>query len=171
MSPYFYVNSLVLLPPQKWWVTEKKVQTPFYIPCSRHTLYRYILCYTNSFVKLEFPNIWISTTNIFLRKLFPQFLVVIFPMWVLIRISDVSQERGSDRFILRRPDTNSYVLPSSSKIPLPLKVGEYPAVARQWVREPTYAKYSPIYIHLLRVGWKHFFSSCVVLSVFDSGRK
>jgi hypothetical protein len=29
------------------------------------------------------------------------------------------------------PDTNSYVLPSSSKIPLPLKVGEYPAVARQ----------------------------------------
>jgi hypothetical protein len=29
------------------------------------------------------------------------------------------------------PDTNSYVLPSSSKIPLPLKVGEYPAAARQ----------------------------------------
>ncbi len=29
------------------------------------------------------------------------------------------------------PDTNSYVSPSSSKIPLPLKVGEYPAAARQ----------------------------------------
>ncbi len=45
-----------------------------------------------------------------------------------------------------RPDTNLYVLPSSSKIPLPLKVGEYPAAARQWVQEPTYAKYSAIYI-------------------------
>jgi hypothetical protein len=30
-----------------------------------------------------------------------------------------------------RPDTNSYVLPSSSKIPLSLKVGEYPAAAKQ----------------------------------------
>ena len=29
------------------------------------------------------------------------------------------------------PDTNLYVSPSSSKIPLPLKVGEYPAAARQ----------------------------------------
>jgi hypothetical protein len=29
------------------------------------------------------------------------------------------------------PDTNSYVLPSLSKIPRPLKVGEYPAAARQ----------------------------------------
>ncbi len=29
------------------------------------------------------------------------------------------------------PDTNLYVLPSSSKIPLLLKVGEYPAAARQ----------------------------------------
>ncbi len=35
---------------------------------------------------------------------------------------------------------------SSSKMPLPLNVGEYPAVARWWVRDPTYAKYSSIYV-------------------------
>ncbi len=55
MSPHFYVNSLVLLPPRKWWVARKKVQTPFYIPCSCHTLYRYIQCYTDSLSSRSFP--------------------------------------------------------------------------------------------------------------------
>ncbi len=110
MSPHFYVNSLVLFPPRKWWVARKKVQTQFYIACSRHTLYRYILYLADSFVRRSFPNFWIGTTNIFLRKLFPQFLFVIFCTWVLVQISDVSQEKGCGHCILR-PDTNSYVLP------------------------------------------------------------
>ncbi len=50
---------------------------------------------------------WFYTcrTNIFLRKLFPQFLFAIFRTWVLLQISDVSQERGSGHCILDQEDT------------------------------------------------------------------
>jgi hypothetical protein len=87
---------------------EKKGQTPFYIPCSHHTLYRFILCFTDSFVCRSFPNFWIGITNIFLRKLFPQFLFTIFCMWVLVQISEVSQERGSGRCMLDQIQTRMF---------------------------------------------------------------
>ena len=79
--------------------------------------------------------------NIFSRKLFPQFLFVIFCTWVLVHISDLSQERGCSR-CMHRFRYKQIFCPSI----LPLKVGEYPAVARWWVWEPTYAKSSAIYV-------------------------
>jgi hypothetical protein len=108
--------------------------TPYYIHCSRHTLYRYILCYSDSFVSRSFP-IFESVQQIFLRKLFPQFLFVIFLTWVLVQISDVSQERGSGRFILDQIQTLIFRLSI-----LPLKMVEYPRrapnISRQGDKNP-----------------------------------
>ncbi len=47
MSSHFYVNRLVLLPSQRWWVARKNVQTHVYIPLSHHELtctYPYLPC-------------------------------------------------------------------------------------------------------------------------------
>ncbi len=105
MSPHFYINSLVLLPPWKWLVARKKSADPFlhtlfppYVVQVHTMLYRFLF-------KWDFPNIWIGTTKIFLRKLFPQLLIAIFTRWALIQISDVSQERGSGCFILDQIQT------------------------------------------------------------------
>ncbi len=140
MSPQFYVNNLVVLPLESSELARKKVQTPFYIPCSRHTLYRYIICFTDSFVCKSFLNFWIGTTNIFLEKTVPTISIHDLT-WVLVQISDVSQERGSGRCILDQIKTCMFC-PSI----LPLKMVEYPAVARWCVQEPTYAKYRHIYV-------------------------
>ncbi len=83
----------------------------------------------------------IGTTNILLRKLFPQFLFTIFCIWVLVQISDVSQERGSYCCIVDQIQTCMF-RPSIS----PLKMVEYPAAARRRAQEPTYAKYRTIYV-------------------------
>jgi hypothetical protein len=54
MSRHFYVNNLVVLPLESSELARKKVQTPFYIPCSCHMLYRYIICFTDSICLKEF---------------------------------------------------------------------------------------------------------------------
>ncbi len=144
MSPHFYVNSLVLLPPWKWWVARKKVQTPFYIPCSCHTLYRYILCYTDSFLSRIFPIFELVQHKYFWENRSHNFWPWSFLQryWHEFQICHKKEEVAVSSWIRYK----LVCLPSSSKIPLPLKVGKYPAVARQWVQEPTYAKYSAIYI-------------------------
>ncbi len=58
---------------------------------------------------------------------------------LLVQISDMSQERGIGRCILDQIQTRMFCLSI-----LPLKIVEYPAAAKWWVREPTYAKYRPI---------------------------
>ncbi len=71
-------------------------------------VHKYILCFTDSFVRRSFLNFWIGIANIFSRTLFPQFLFTIFCTWVLVRISDMSQERGSGHCILDQIQTRMF---------------------------------------------------------------
>ncbi len=145
MSPHFYVNSLVLLPPQKWWVARKKSADPFL-----HTLFPPYVVQVHTMLYQFLCQVWVSQyLNRYNKYIFEKTVPTISGHDLSYVGTDMNfrcvTRKGKWPFHLR-PDTNSYVLPSSSKILLPLKVGEYPAAARQWGREPTYAKYSAIYI-------------------------
>ncbi len=135
MSSHFYVNRLVLLPPRKWWVARKKSADPFL-----HTLFPPYVVQVHAMLYRFLCQVGVSQyLNRYNTYIFEKTVPTISGRYLSYAGTDTNFRcvirKGKWPFHLR-PDTNSYVLPSSSKIPLPLKVGEYPAAARKWVREP-----------------------------------
>ena len=136
MIPHFDVNSLILLP--AWdsdWVGKKKVQTLFYIPVPVPCGVQLDTIFTDSFVCRSFPN-FKPVQQIFSRNLFPQFLFTIFCTFVLVQISDVSQERNVGSHASYQIQTRMF-----TKASIGLWRG-VPTTARWRVQEPTYTKYS-----------------------------